>query len=425
MRQTYVSPAAKRNCDGVGARPGPAARVVAIATALVVGGALEGARAQMGPAMQQEEPLVVESALHTFRVVTVADGLEQPWSIAFLPGGDVLITERPGRLRLVRQGVLQPEPVPGIPQVRAEGQGGLLDVVPHPDFASNRLLYLSYSKSSADGEQGSTAVARARFDGTRLTDVEEIFVAEAWSRGGAHYGSRLAFHPDGHLFVTVGDRAANPLGGPRDRHPAQSLANHQGKVLRLFDDGRVPSDNPFVGRSDALPEIWSYGHRNLQGLAIDSQTGDVWTTEHGPQGGDELNRVQAGRNYGWPVIGYGVQYGGEQIHEAREREGMEQPLQFWTPSIAPSGLMLYTGDRFPEWRGHFFVGGLDGRQIARVPITQGENGYTVGRLERPALLWGIGRVRDIRQSPDGLVYIAIDGRRNEGLTRVVRLEPVD
>ena len=380
--------------------------------------------AQTGIQYPLDEPLLVRSEVHDFRVVTVAEGLDQPWSIAFLPDGDILITEKPGRLRVVRDGTLLPEAVPGTPEVRAEGQGGLLEVLPHPDFASNRLLYFTYSKPETGGAGATTALARARFENDRLTALEDLFVAEAWSNGGAHFGSRLAFDGEGHLFMTVGDRGANPLGGPREEHPAQRLDNHQGKVLRLLEDGGVPADNPFVGREGALPEIYSYGHRNLQGLVIDEQ-GEIWTTEHGAQGGDELNRIVAGRNYGWPVIGYGMQYGGQPIHVARERAGMEQPIQYWTPSIAPSGLLRYTGDAFSGWQGHFLVGGLDGRQIARVDVAGADEGFRVTRLERPALLWGIGRVRDIRQGPDGSVYVALDGRRDNSLTRVVRLEPAN
>lgn len=382
-------------------------------------------RAQAAPsAPPANEPLVIRSAEHDFRIVTIADGLDQPWSIAFLPDGDILITEKPGRLRVVRDGTLLAEAVPGTPEVRADGQGGLMEVMPHPDFTANRLLYFSYTKPEPSGSRTTTAVARARLEGDRLTDLEDILVAEAWSGGGAHFGSRLAFDGDGHLFVTVGDRGANPLQGPREQHPAQRLDNHQGKVLRLRDDGSVPPDNPFVGQAGALPEIWSYGHRNLQGLAIDA-AGEVWTTEHGAQGGDELNHILPGRNYGWPVIGYGVQYGGDAIHLARERDGMEQPVQFWTPSIAPSGLLHYTGDRFPGWRGSFLVGGLDGQQIARVEVSGAEDGFEVTGLERPALLSGVGRVRDIRQGPDGMVYVAFDGRRDNSLTSVVRFEPVN
>jgi len=371
-----------------------------------------------------QTPQVFDSELHAFRVVTVAHGLYEPWSIAFLPGGDILVTEKPGRLRIIRDGVLEPEPIQGVPQVRAVGQGGLLEVLPHPDFASNRLLYISFSKPNTDMSEATTAVIRAHFDGERLTRVEEIFEADAWSAAGSHFGGRLAFDPEGYLFITVGDRGSNPMTEPRSAHPSQLLTNHIGSVIRLHDDGRVPRDNPFVGRSDALPEIWSYGHRNPQGLAIDPETGNVWSTEHGPQGGDELNHILPGRNYGWPVVGYGVQYGGQQIHEARTREGMEDPVIFWTPSIATSGLMFYTGDAFPEWKGHLFVGGLDGQQIHRVVVVERDGGFEVQRMERSPLLSGFGRVRDVRQGPEGHIYVALDDRRGGGVTPVVRLEPV-
>ena len=371
-----------------------------------------------------EETPVIQSEHHAFRVDTVVEGLKDPWSIAWLPNGDMLVTEKPGRLRIVRDGVLQPDPIAGTPEVRYRGQGGLLEVALHPDFETNRLLYLSYSKPRAGGEEGTTALARARFDGERLVDLEDIFVAEAWSDGGAHFGGKIAFHPDGHLFLSLGDRGASPFVEPRSAHPAQDLSNHQGTIVRLHPDGRVPSDNPFVGREDALPEIWSYGHRNVQGLVIDEETGEVWATEHGPQGGDELNLVLPGRNYGWPVIGYGVQYGGRPIHEGTHREGMEQPVQHWTPSIAVSGLVRYTGDHFPEWRGHLFVGGLAGQRMDRVPVEREEGEYRVGRMERPPLLYGLGRIREIREGPDGRLYIAIDDRRGGGLTPVVRLERV-
>jgi glucose/arabinose dehydrogenase len=346
--------------------------------------------------------------------VPVAEGLVNPWSIAFLPGGDILITERAGQLRIVRDGRLLETPVTGVPEVRARGQGGLLDVVPHPQFETNRLLYLSYSKPNADGSEATTAVARGRFENDRLADVEEIFVAEAWSGGGNHFGSRLAFDSQGYLFITVGDRGVSP-SGDLEAHPAQNRMNHQGSVIRLHDDGRVPTDNPFVGRADALPEICSYGHRNLQGLAIHPTTGDIWEIEHGAQGGDELNRIQPGLNYGWPVIGMGVNSGGARIHASTERAGMEQPIHYWVPSIATSGLMIYTGDRFPEWRGNIFVGGLAGQQIARLTM----NGQRV--VSEETIVQGRGRVRDIRQGPDGLIYLALDAAN--GAT-VVRLEPV-
>jgi glucose/arabinose dehydrogenase len=360
-----------------------------------------------------------------YRVVTVVDGLQDPWSIAFLPSGEMLVTEKPGRLRIVRNGVLQPEPIAGTPEVRYQGQGGLLDVVVHPDFESNRLIYLSFSKPNEDGSQGTTAVARARLEDNRLENLEEIFEAKAWSVTGGHYGSRLAFDSEGYLFITVGDRQAPPAIETAYLHPAQDLTNHQGTVIRLHDDGRVPADNPFVGRADALPEIWSYGHRSPQGLAIHPETGDIFQNEHGPQGGDELNLILRGRNYGWPVIGYGTNYGGTRLFSTREVEGMEQPLQHFTPSIAPSGLMVYTGDRFPEWKNSIFMGGMADPQIARLPIVgEGEDLY-IGTMERPPLMIGFGRIRAITQGPDGLIYIAIDDRRGGGLTPIVRLEPGD
>lgn len=359
---------------------------------------------------------VMRSALHDYRVVPVAEGLEHPWSIAFLPGGDMLITERPGRLRIVRHGTLLPDPVPGVPEVLARGQGGLLDVVPHPDFASNRLLYLSFSKPYPDSGSGATtAVVRGRFENDSLTDVEEVF--EALSQGRGHYGSRLAFDGNGYLFITVGDRQA-PSRGDLEAHPAQDLSNHHGTINRIHDDGRVPTDNPFVDREGARPEIWSYGHRNPQGLVIHPETGDVWATEHGPQGGDELDLIRPGVNYGWPVIGYGVNYrSGSAIHIGTHREGMESPVHFWVPSIATSGLMLYTGNRFPQWRGNLFVGGMAGQQLARLTM----DGQRV--VIEETLVHGLGRIRDVRQGPDGYIYLAIDDRQG-GLTPVVRLEPV-
>jgi glucose/arabinose dehydrogenase len=367
---------------------------------------------------------IFEAEQYIYRVVTIVAEAKDPWSIAFLPDGNMLFTERTGNLRIVRTGNLDPDPIAGVPKVRYQGQGGLLDVVLHPMYASNQLVYISYSKPNADGSEGTTAVIRAKFDGKQLSDVEEIFEAKAWSQSGSHYGSRLAFDNQGYLFITVGDRAVNPLSVPVNEHPAQSLMTHNGKIIRLHDDGRVPDDNPFAGRMDALPEIWSYGHRNLQGLAINQDTGDVFATEHGAQGGDELNHILPGKNYGWPVIGYGVQYGGTPIHSARELEGMEQPLQHWTPSIAPSGLMLYSGNAFPQWQGNIFVGGLSGLELHRIPLIKKDDRYQVGRPERPSLLQGFGRFRDVRQGPDGFIYLAIDDRQGGSLTPILRLEPV-
>lgn len=342
-------------------------------------------------------------------MVTVAGGLENPWAVAFLPGGDILVTERPGRIRIIRNGVLLADSVPGVPTVHAQGHGGLLDLVPHPDFATNRLLYITYSKPTPAGP--TTALARGRFENDALTGVEDIFVAKSNGRG--HYGSRIAFGQPGYVFVTVGDRQADP-NKDQENHPAQQLTNHHGKVVRLFDDGRIPPDNPFLATAGALPEIWSYGHRNPQGLVYDQATGNLWTAEHGPQGGDELNLVRPGRNYGWPVIGYGVNYGGANLHSAREREGMEQPMHYWVPSIATSGLLLYTGDAFPDWKGNVFVGGLAGVQLARVTLTG------TSAVSEETLLKGIGRIRDVRQGPDGFIYLALDA--DGGPQSIVRLE---
>ena len=360
---------------------------------------------------------VQRSAFHQYRVVTVADSLENPWSMAFLPGGDMLITERPGRLRIVRKGKLLPNPVEGVPAVRRGGQSGLLDVVLHPSFATNRLIYFSYAKPSADTMQGTTAVARARFENDRLTNVQEIFEAKVWSTGRGHHGSRLAFDRNGFLFITLGDRMVPPSGN-LEAHPAQDLTNHFGKLIRLHDDGRVPADNPFVNREGALPETWSYGHRNVQGFAIHPETGDVWATEHGPQGGDELNLIQPGKNYGWPVIGFGVNYRtGAAIHSGTHKEGMEQPVYVWVPSIATSGLLFYTGDKFPGWRGSLFVGGMQGEVLARLTL----DGRRVMNEEK--LVQRMGRIRDVRQSPDGYIYLAIDNREGKK-TPILRLEPV-
>jgi aldose sugar dehydrogenase len=361
--------------------------------------------------------VVQRSAYHDYRVVTVVDGLEHPWSIGFLPGGDMLVTEQPGRLRIVRGGKLLAEPVSGVPAVHYKGQGGLMDVVPHPDFAQNRLLYLSYSKPYPDGDGATTAVVRGRFENDRLTDVQEIFAAV--SRGRGHYGSRLAFTKERFLFITVGDRQVPPRG-ELETHPAQDVSNHHGTVNRIHDDGRIPADNPLVNADRARPEIWSYGHRNPQGLVVNPDTGDVWITEHGPQGGDELNLVLRGRNYGWPVVGYGVNYEtGTAIHSGTIRAGMEDPVHVWVPSTGVSGLMLYSGDRFPGWKGNLFAGGLSGEEIARLTM----DGQKV--VIEETLLHRIGRVRDVRQGPDGLIYVAIDGNNRGDKTPVYRLEPAD
>jgi glucose/arabinose dehydrogenase len=369
-----------------------------------------------GAARQATPDAVYRSALHDYRLVTVTDTLIQPWSIAFLPGGDILVTERPGRLRIIRNGKLLPNAVEGVPQPLVDRQAGLLEVMPHPNFATNRLLYLSYSKPVEDGKQGTTAVVRGRFENDRLTNVQQLF--ESVSRGRGHYGGKLAFDKTGFLFISLGDRQVPPEGD-LEKHPAQDLSNHHGTIVRIHDDGRVPADNPFVNRAGAKPEIWSYGHRNVQGLVIHPDSGDVWANEHGPQGGDELNLITAGRNYGWPVIGFGVNYTtGLAIHKGTHREGMEQPVHVWVPSIGISGAMIYTGSRFPQWRGNLFVGGMVGEQLVRLTL----NGRRVRNEE--TLAQNRGRIRDVRQSPDGFIYLVTDDRDGKP-TPIYRMEPVE
>ena len=361
---------------------------------------------------------VYYSAHHDYRVVEVTGGLVQPWSMAWLPGGDMLVTEKPGRLRVVRNGELLPEAVPGVPEVFYRGQGGLFEVVPHPDFAENRWVYLTFSKPV--GDTSTTAIVRGRFENDELTNVVEIFSAQ--SVGFGHYGGKLVFDDEGYMFLVVGDRQAQTTGD-LTIHPAQDTTNHNGTVMRLHDDGSVPDDNPFVGSSDVLPEIWSFGHRSPQGLAIHPETGDLWETEHGPQGGDELNRIEPGFNYGWPVIGYGVNYGstGSPIHVGIGQEGMRAPDHIWVPSIAASGLMIYSGDRFPGWRGSIFAGGLMGEQLARLHMSDDYREVIV----EETLAYDMGRIRDVRQGPDGYIYLAISDRSGDEETPIVRLEPVE
>lgn len=380
----------------------------------VAAGVVLGSAVVTSAAVAQATPAVFKSSVHDYRVVPVVDGFVNPWGLAFLPGGDLLVTERPGRLRLVRGGKLLPTPVSGVPAVVAAGQGGLLDVVVHPNFAQNRYVYLTYSKQVNGGS--TTALHRAKLVNDALVEGQDIFVADTRGRPG-HFGSRVAFDGKGHLFMTVGDRQAPPEGD-LPAHPAQDLSTHQGKVLRLMEDGTVPKDNPFVGRSGAKPEIWSYGHRNPQGLVVHPTTGAVWATEHGPQGGDELNLVEAGKNYGWPVVGFGVNYGpGKAIHASTMAPGMENAKHVWVPSIATSGLMVYTGDKFPAWKGSVFAGGLAGQRVARLTL-DGARADLADNLAR-----NLGRVRDVRQGPDGFVYVVLDDQQGKP-TGIVRLEPV-
>ncbi|MBL0425132.1 PQQ-dependent sugar dehydrogenase [Ramlibacter alkalitolerans] len=347
-------------------------------------------------------------AAQTPRGETVASGLDHPWALAFLPEGRFLVTERPGRMRIVNaQGRLSP-PLAGVPAVAARGQGGLLDVVLDSGFASNRTLYFCFSEPGAGGTN-STALARARLapDDSRLEDVRVIFSQKPKVASSAHFGCRIVETRDGMLFLTMGERFSR-------KEDAQGLDTHHGKIVRLNKDGTVPRDNPFVGRAGALPEIWSYGHRNAQGATL-GPDGRLWEIEHGPQGGDEINLPQAGRNYGWPVITYGENYGGGPIGEGITRkEGMEQPLHYWVPSIAPSGMVFLTSDRYGAgWRGNLFVGSLKFGYLDRIELAEGK----VTRETK--LLQGVGRVRDVRQGPDGLLYIVTD----ESDGKIVRVLP--
>ena len=355
-----------------------------------------------------EAPVFVTEA-GDFRIVTLAEGLEHPWSLAFLPDGRALITERPGRLRILGTDGRLSTPVAGVPQVQAIGQGGLLDVTLDPDFQAEPWLYLSYAESRGDTTNGTT-VARARLTASGLQDVEVIFRQVPAVDSGGHFGGRLVFAHDGRLFVTLGERQAKPFS-----EFAQNLATHFGKVVRIERDGRVPADNPFTGQPAALPETWSLGHRNAQGAALHPVTGELWLTEHGPRGGDEINIARAGHNYGWPVITYGLAYSGATIGEGDRKAGLEQPLWYWLPSIAPSGLAFYTSTRIPGWTGNLFAGALRGTLVSRLVL----DGDRIIHEER--LFEGLkARIRDVRQGPDGLLYLLEDSPAG----RLLRIEPV-
>ena len=343
----------------------------------------------------------------TVELQTVVRGLDHPWSMAFLPDGRMLVTEREGRLRVVAPDGALSEPVSGLPEVSAVGQGGLLDVVLHPQFDANRLVYLSFAEPREDGNGTSVMRGRLSEDAARLENVEVIFRQQPGFDGGHHFGSRLVFDKTGALFVTTGDRN-------RLRELVQRGDTHIGKVIRITEDGGVPADNPKV--EGWLPEVWSMGHRNLQGAALYPVTGQLWTVEHGARGGDELNHPEAGKNYGWPIISYGREYSGGRIGEGREKSGMEQPVHYWDPSIAPSGMAFVTSAVIPGWTGSLFVGALAGEHVARLTI---ENGKVTGE-ER--LFEDLGRIRDVRQGPDGHLYLLTDEGAPDG--RVLRVDPV-
>ena len=362
--------------------------------------------AALTPLAAQDRSSVITSEKHAFRLTTVVTGLENPWSVAFLPDGRLLITERAGRLRLVGSDFrLDPQPIGGLPESLERGQGGLLDVALHPQYAQNGWIYWAYNAPGPGG--WGTAMARGKLQGHRMTSVQVLFSMHPKTRSNQHFGGRIVFDKAGMVFLTLGDR------GDKDR--AQRLDDHAGSVIRLHDDGRVPADNPFVNRAGALPEKWTLGNRNMQGAALHPQTGEVWTHEHGPQGGDEINVIRPGLNYGWPVITYGMNYGlGTRIGEGQAKPGMVQPLHKWEPSIAPSGMAFVTGSQFPQWQGDLLVGALRGQLLVRLVL----DGEKVLREER--LLQGrAGRIRDVRMGPDGLIYLLSDGPDGA----LMRLEP--
>lgn len=324
----------------------------------------------------------------SFTLDTLATGLVNPWGMEFLPDGKILIAERPGRLRIWEDGRLLEEPVAGMPPIWAHGQGGFLDIAMHPDFDQNQWIYFAYSSPGAGG--GNTAIGRGRLQGNAIVDFEKIFQGQPYSSGGAHFGSRIVFDENNYLFTTIGDRGI--------MNSAQDLSSHNGSVIRIHDDGSVPSDNPFVNEPGAMPEIWSYGHRNIQGMVLHPETGDLWTHEHGPRGGDEINVSLKGENFGWPLATHGINYNGTIITTDTTLPGMVDPILHWTPSIAPCGLDIVTSEKYPEWKGDLLVGALAGQHIHRVVI----DGRRVVATER--LLQGFARFRAVRQGPDGYLY---------------------
>jgi glucose/arabinose dehydrogenase len=352
---------------------------------------------------QQESGSVITSEKLKFTVDTVAKDLENPWGIAFLPDGRILVTELNGQIRIIKDGKLLDETISNVPAVVANGQGGLMDIKLHPDYINNGWIYITYSKPGEGG--AATTLARTKLTGNALTNTEELFTAQPFVGTGHHFGSRVVFDGNGFLYLSSGERGT--------KENSQNLGNHLGKIIRLHDDGKVPADNPFVNTPNAKPEIWSYGHRNPQGLFYDKSSNSLWEVEHGPKGGDELNKVEKGKNYGWPVITYGIDYDGKPISDITQKEGMEQPAWYWKPSIGTCGMTLVTSDKYPSWKGNALVGGLALTHIARVELTDKITSYE-------KVLDGIGRVRAIEQSPDGYLYIAVQG---PGM--IVKITPAD
>jgi aldose sugar dehydrogenase len=362
--------------------------------------ALEGIRPPPPP---PQSAAVVKTG---YKITEIATGLDHPWSMAFLPDGSILVTERPGRLRLIKGGSLLAQPITGVPPVHTGSQAGLFDIVLHPDFQQNNLVYLTYASGTT--QANGTQVARARFDGSSLKDLQVIFKAMPLKDTDNHYGGRMAFLPDGTFALTIGE-------GFEYREKAQDLTSDLGKIVRLKDDGSVPPDNPFIGQASVRPEIYTWGHRNEQGMIYDAQSARLYETEHGPRGGDELNIIEPHKNYGWPVITYGMDYSGAYVSPYTQHPGLEQPVIYWTPSIAPSGLAMYRGDKFPAWKGDLFVGALAFKHLRRVHL-DGQGNVVFQEQLLNDLNW---RIRDVRAAPDGYLYVCTD----EPDGRVLRLEP--
>lgn len=349
---------------------------------------------------------IIESDAQEFTVEVFAEGFDIPWGMAFLPDGNMLVTERGGTLRLVEQGNLHPEPIAGVPEVYSRGQGGLLDIQLHPDYEQNGWIYITYSIPGDGGAH--TALMRAKLDDHSLTQQELLFDGSPKTTSGSHFGSRIAFDDDGHVYFSIGDR------GSMDT--AQDPTNYNGVVIRLNDDGSIPEDNPFVNHDSYLPEIYTYGNRNIQGMTIHPETREIWSHEHGPRGGDEINIIRSGKNYGWPKVTHGRNYSGTQITPDTTKPGMEDPLHHWTPSIAPSGMAIVYGDRYPNWNGNVMVGALRQQKVERVVLSEEKDAV----VHQERLLRNLGRIRDVRMGPDGYLYVA-----EESNGRILRILPVE
>lgn len=337
-----------------------------------------------------------------YKVETIAEGIRIPWGLVWLPDGDMLVSNRSGTLHRISNGNVGPE-IAGLPEVHVNGQGGLLDLELHPDYASNGWIYITYSSPEGEGNGSHTALMRAKLNGNSLTDQEVLYKAGPNTRRGQHYGGRIEFDKDGYLFFSIGER------GARDDNP-QDTSRDGGKIYRLNDDGSIPADNPFVGDDEAIQAMYSYGHRNPQGMALNPESGKIWIHEHGPRGGDEVNIVKPGANYGWPILSYGINYSGTEFAKGTEREGMESPIHYWVPSIAPSGMTFVTSDKYPYWQGDLLVGSLKFRYLVHLEV----NGDKIEKAN--VVLNDIGRVRTVRQGPDGYIYVTTEGN---GIVRVL------